>query len=110
MSAIGVVFVAFLIHTSSVDRFFNTGLVTSEFECVVAKGATEQLISMFPNFFSWFTGVAPPSVLAVQAGTTLYQLTSSRDAFSFTSVVSLVFSELFVCLYSLYTVSSDDGK
>lgn len=40
------------------------------------------------SVFAFVTGVAPPSILAVQAGTTLYQLTSSSDAFSLTSIVS----------------------
>ncbi|KAK4296622.1 hypothetical protein Pmani_030897 [Petrolisthes manimaculis] len=46
-------------------------------------------VPLWPFWLGTFLGVAPPSVLAVQAGTTLYQLTSSRDAFSFTSVVLL---------------------
>ena len=39
--------------------------------------------------FSLFTGVAPPSFLAIQAGTTLQSLTSSSDSVSWTSVAVL---------------------
>ncbi|XP_047479527.1 transmembrane protein 41B-like [Penaeus chinensis] len=46
-------------------------------------------VPLMPFWFGTFLGVAPPSILAVQAGTTLYELTSSRDAFSLTSVVLL---------------------
>ncbi|XP_066947481.1 transmembrane protein 41B isoform X1 [Macrobrachium rosenbergii] len=51
-------------------------------------------VPLWPFWFGTFLGVAPPSILAVQAGTTLYQLTSSRDAFSFTSLVLLAFAAL----------------
>lgn len=36
------------------------------------------------------SGVAPPSFVAIQAGTTLNQLTSSSDALSWTSLIVLV--------------------
>ncbi|XP_046581670.1 transmembrane protein 41B-like [Haliotis rubra] len=42
-----------------------------------------------PFFWGTFIGVAPPSFVAVQAGTTLYKLTSSGDAVSWTSVIVL---------------------
>ncbi len=37
----------------------------------------------------FISGVAPPSFVAIQAGTTLNQLTSSGDAISYTSMVVL---------------------
>ncbi|OWA51015.1 Transmembrane protein 41B [Hypsibius exemplaris] len=40
-------------------------------------------------FLGTFLGVAPPSFVAIQAGTTLHQLSSSGDAFSWTSVILL---------------------
>ncbi|XP_046394699.1 transmembrane protein 41B-like isoform X2 [Ischnura elegans] len=43
-------------------------------------------VPVFPFWLGTFVGVAPPSFVAIQAGTTLHQLTSSGDAFSFTSV------------------------
>ena len=46
-------------------------------------------VSLRAFWFGTFIGVAPPSFLAVQAGTTLYQLTSSRDAFTFNSILML---------------------
>ncbi|CAL4060875.1 unnamed protein product, partial [Meganyctiphanes norvegica] len=46
-------------------------------------------VELMPFWLGTFIGVAPPSLLAVQAGTTLYQLTSSTDAFSFTSITGL---------------------
>ncbi|XP_042227001.1 transmembrane protein 41B-like isoform X2 [Homarus americanus] len=46
-------------------------------------------VPLWPFWLGTFFGVAPPSILAVQAGTTLYQLTSSSDAFSLMSVVLL---------------------
>lgn len=51
-------------------------------------------VPLMPFWFGTFLGVAPPSMLAVQAGTTLYELTSSRDAFSLTSVVLLAVAAL----------------
>lgn len=42
----------------------------------------------FITFF--FVGVAPPSFLAIQAGKTLNTMTSSKEAFSWTSMVLLI--------------------
>uniref|UniRef100_A0A915INF9 Transmembrane protein 41B n=1 Tax=Romanomermis culicivorax TaxID=13658 RepID=A0A915INF9_ROMCU len=42
-----------------------------------------------PFFWGTFLGVAPPSFLAIQAGTTLHQLTSSSDAVSWKSMLVL---------------------
>jgi hypothetical protein len=36
------------------------------------------------------TGVAPPSFVAIQAGTTLHKLTSTSEAFSLNSIFLLV--------------------
>ncbi|XP_055327514.1 transmembrane protein 41B-like [Paramacrobiotus metropolitanus] len=47
-------------------------------------------------FLGTFLGVAPPSFIAVQAGTTLHQLSSSGDAFSWTSI----------CLLAVFAVVS----
>jgi hypothetical protein len=38
---------------------------------------------------TYVTGVAPPSFVAIQAGQTLYKLSSSSDAWSWTSVILL---------------------
>lgn len=46
-------------------------------------------VPLFPFAFGTFLGVAPPSVIAIQAGKTLHTMTSSRDAFSWTSVCIL---------------------
>ncbi|XP_071452460.1 transmembrane protein 41B-like [Hetaerina americana] len=43
-------------------------------------------VPVIPFWVGTFVGVAPPSFVAIQAGTTLHQLTSSGDTFSFTSV------------------------
>ncbi|XP_063888073.1 LOW QUALITY PROTEIN: transmembrane protein 41B-like [Scylla paramamosain] len=51
-------------------------------------------VPLGPFWLGTFIGVAPPSILAVQAGTTLYQLTSSSDAFSLTSVVLLALAAI----------------
>ncbi|XP_014668518.1 PREDICTED: transmembrane protein 41B-like isoform X2 [Priapulus caudatus] len=52
-------------------------------------------VPLFPFFMGTFLGVAPPSFVAIQAGTTLHELTSSRDALSIRSVVLLtVFATL----------------
>uniref|UniRef100_H2YED4 Transmembrane protein 41B n=1 Tax=Ciona savignyi TaxID=51511 RepID=H2YED4_CIOSA len=42
-------------------------------------------VSLF--FFATFIGVAPLSFIAIQAGTTLYQLTTAGDAFSWTGIL-----------------------
>lgn len=44
-----------------------------------------------PFFIGTFLGVGPPSFVAIQAGTTLYQLTLAGDALSWTSVIVLAF-------------------
>lgn len=46
-------------------------------------------VPLSPFVFGTFFGVAPPSFIAVQAGKTLYKMTSSSDAFSFQSTVIL---------------------
>ncbi|KAK3102304.1 hypothetical protein FSP39_010356 [Pinctada imbricata] len=46
-------------------------------------------VPMGPFFLGTFLGVAPPSFVAIQAGTTLHQLTSSGDAVSWTSMFVL---------------------
>uniref|UniRef100_A0A7G3AT91 Putative snare associated golgi protein n=1 Tax=Lutzomyia longipalpis TaxID=7200 RepID=A0A7G3AT91_LUTLO len=46
-------------------------------------------VPLFPFAFGTFFGVAPPSVIAIQAGKTLHTMTSSSDAFSLTSVCVL---------------------
>ncbi|KAF2368593.1 SNARE associated Golgi protein [Trinorchestia longiramus] len=51
-------------------------------------------VPLFPFFLGTFIGVAPPSLVAVQAGTTLYELISYQDAFSTTSVVLLAATAL----------------
>lgn len=44
---------------------------------------------MMPFTVGTFFGVAPPSVVAIQAGGTLNKLTSSSDAWSWNSVILL---------------------
>lgn len=46
-------------------------------------------------FFFVCPGVAPPSFLAIQAGKTLNTMTSSKEAFSWTSVLLLGFLSIF---------------
>ncbi|ESO95286.1 hypothetical protein LOTGIDRAFT_178330 [Lottia gigantea] len=46
-------------------------------------------VPIIPFTVGTFLGVAPPSFLFIQAGTTLHKLTSSSDAFSWTSVLTL---------------------
>ncbi|GAV01944.1 hypothetical protein RvY_12574 [Ramazzottius varieornatus] len=46
-------------------------------------------VSLQHFFLGTFLGVAPPSFVAVQAGKTLHKLSSSTDAFSWTSVILL---------------------
>ncbi|XP_060086400.1 transmembrane protein 41B-like [Ylistrum balloti] len=52
-------------------------------------------VPLLPFFFGTFFGVAPPSFVAIQAGTTLQKLTSSGDAVSWSSLIVLT---LFACL------------
>lgn len=62
-------------------------------------------VPLFPFVFGTFFGVAPPSVLAIQAGKTLHTLTSSRDAISYTSVLlltSLSFLSLAPVIFKKY--------
>ncbi|CAL8104879.1 unnamed protein product [Orchesella dallaii] len=47
-------------------------------------------VPIVPFFVGTFIGVAPPSFVAVQAGTTLNMLTSSSDAVSWTSLIILI--------------------
>ena len=47
-------------------------------------------VRLTPFWFGTFFGVAPPSFIAIQAGTTLQQLTSGLDALTFQSVALLV--------------------
>ncbi|XP_012268235.2 transmembrane protein 41B [Athalia rosae] len=51
-------------------------------------------VPMMPFTIGTFFGVAPPSFVAIQAGQTLHKLTSSRDAFSWGSMVILCFFAL----------------
>ncbi|XP_074659851.1 transmembrane protein 41B-like isoform X2 [Tubulanus polymorphus] len=46
-------------------------------------------VPLVPFSFGTFLGVAPPSFVAIQAGTTLHKLTSSSDAISWTSMIVL---------------------
>uniref|UniRef100_T1J384 VTT domain-containing protein n=1 Tax=Strigamia maritima TaxID=126957 RepID=T1J384_STRMM len=47
-------------------------------------------VSLRPFFLGTFIGVAPPSFVAIQAGMTLQELSSSADALSLNSVVFLI--------------------
>merc|ERR1719210_1188538 len=47
-------------------------------------------VRLAPFWIGTFFGVAPPSFIAIQAGTTLQQLTSGLDALTFQSVALLV--------------------
>ncbi|KAK2715115.1 transmembrane protein 41B-like isoform X1 [Artemia franciscana] len=55
-------------------------------------------VDLWPFFFGTFLGVAPPSFVAISAGTTLHQLTSSRDALSFNSILVLCLLAVFSLL------------
>ncbi|XP_002741710.1 transmembrane protein 41B-like [Saccoglossus kowalevskii] len=46
-------------------------------------------VPLSPFFFGTFLGVAPPSFVAIQAGTTLHQLMTASDAVSWKSVIIL---------------------
>lgn len=46
-------------------------------------------VPMYPFVLGTFLGVAPPSFVAIQTGQTLYNMTSSSDKFSWTSVLLL---------------------
>jgi len=47
-------------------------------------------VDLRPFWIGTFIGVAPPSFVAIQAGTTLQQLTSTTDALTFQSVMLLI--------------------
>ncbi|XP_003437095.2 transmembrane protein 41 homolog [Anopheles gambiae] len=46
-------------------------------------------VPLYPFALGTFLGVAPPSFIAIQAGKTLYKMTSSSDAFSWGSIAML---------------------
>lgn len=46
-------------------------------------------VPLFPFVFGTFAGVAPPSFIAIEAGKTLYKMTSSTIAFSWSSIIML---------------------
>ncbi|XP_044728698.1 transmembrane protein 41B isoform X2 [Chrysoperla carnea] len=46
-------------------------------------------VPLYPFVMGTFLGVAPPSFVAIQAGQTLQNITSSNDTFSWTSVILL---------------------
>ncbi|XP_069684781.1 transmembrane protein 41B isoform X2 [Periplaneta americana] len=52
-------------------------------------------VPLVPFWIGTFLGVGPPSFVAIQAGRTLYQLSASSDAWSWTSVI---FLGLFACM------------
>lgn len=54
-------------------------------------------VPMLPFVIGTFLGVAPPSFVAIQAGQTLNKLTSSSDAWSWSSIVIL-------CLFALLSL------
>jgi len=47
-------------------------------------------VSLWPFWLGTFFGVGPPSFVAIQAGITLQQMTSTMDALTFKSVLLLV--------------------
>ena len=47
-------------------------------------------VRLAPFWFGTFVGVAPPSFVAIQAGTTLQQLTSTTDAITTSSIGMLI--------------------
>ena len=51
-------------------------------------------VPLLPFFVGTFFGVAPPSCVAVNAGSTLYELTSERDALSMKSLLLLAVSAI----------------
>lgn len=48
-------------------------------------------VSLKPFIIGTFIGVAPPSFIFIRAGTTLYTLTTTGDAFSLTSILITAF-------------------
>ncbi|XP_020283925.1 transmembrane protein 41 homolog [Pseudomyrmex gracilis] len=59
-------------------------------------------VPMMPFTLGTFFGVAPPSFVAIQAGQTLHELTSSSDAWSWNSVIILCAFALLSLLPVLY--------
>ncbi|KYM76261.1 Transmembrane protein 41 like protein [Atta colombica] len=59
-------------------------------------------VPIMPFTVGTFFGVAPPSFVAIQAGQTLHNLTSSSDAWSWNSVIVLCVFALFSLLPVLY--------
>jgi len=59
-------------------------------------------VPISPFFFGTFLGVAPPSFVAIQAGTTLNQLTSSSDTVSLTSVLILALFAIISILPAIF--------
>lgn len=59
-------------------------------------------VPAYPFILGTFIGVAPPSVLMIQAGTTLHELTSSSDAISITSIIILTVLALLSLLPILF--------
>ncbi|XP_055524774.1 transmembrane protein 41 homolog isoform X2 [Wyeomyia smithii] len=52
-------------------------------------------VPLYPFALGTFLGVAPPSFIAIQAGKTLYKMTSSSDAFSWGSITMLALFSVF---------------
>ncbi|XP_053698378.1 transmembrane protein 41 homolog isoform X2 [Sabethes cyaneus] len=52
-------------------------------------------VPLYPFALGTFLGVAPPSFIAIQAGKTLYKMTSSSDAFSWGSITMLAVFSVF---------------
>lgn len=52
-------------------------------------------VPLFPFALGTFLGVAPPSFIAIQAGKTLYKMTSSSDALSWSSITMLAVFSVF---------------
>ncbi|XP_058445315.1 transmembrane protein 41B [Malaya genurostris] len=52
-------------------------------------------VPLYPFALGTFLGVAPPSFIAIQAGKTLYKMTSSSDAFGWGSVTLLAMFSVF---------------
>ena len=66
-------------------------------------------VRLTPFWIGTFVGVAPPSFVAIQAGTTLQQLTSSTDAITVWSVVILAgFAILRWVLYHFIFMANSD--
>ncbi|XP_040567439.1 transmembrane protein 41 homolog [Lepeophtheirus salmonis] len=54
-------------------------------------------VDVIPFWFGTFFGVAPPSIVAIKAGKTLQEMTSTADAFSYQSIILLFLISL-LCL------------